>query len=77
MLRSDLCYCSDVYIFLKGRIIVEGDNDDKTRNKKLMFQNNVPFRSCISKINCAFINNADDFDVVMPIIPNFMELLYK
>ena len=42
-----------------------------------MFQNNVPFRSCISKINCAFINNADDFDVVMPIIPNFMELLYK
>ena len=77
MLRSDLCYCSDVYIFLKGRIIVEGDNDDKTRNKKLMFQNNVPFRSCISKINCAFINNADDFDIVMPIIPNFMELLYK
>ena len=77
MLRSDLCDCSDVYIFVKGRIIVEGDNDDETRNKKLMFQNNVPFRSCISKINCAFINNADDFDVVMPIIPNFVELLYK
>ena len=77
MLRSDLCYCSDVYIFLKGRIIVEGDNDDKTRNKKLIFKNNVQFRSCISKINCAFINNAEDFDIVMPIIPKFMELLYK
>ena len=77
MLRSDLCDCSDVYIFVKGRIIVEGDNDDETRNKKLMFQNNVPFRSCISKIYCTFINNADDFDIVMPIFPKFMELLYK
>ena len=54
MLRSDLCDCSDVYIFVKGRIIVEGDNDDETRNKKLMFQNNVPFRSCIS-INQLYI----------------------
>ena len=25
------------------------------------------FRSCISKINNAFINNAEDLDIVMPI----------
>ena len=34
MLRSDLCYYSHAYIVVKGRIIVERENDDKTRNKK-------------------------------------------
>ena len=45
MLRLDLCDYSDAYIVVKGRITVEGDNDDKTRNKKLIFKNNTPFRS--------------------------------
>ena len=47
MLRSDLCDYSDAYIAVKGRITVEEDNDDKTRNKRLIFKNNPPFRSCI------------------------------
>ena len=51
MLRLDVCDYSNAYIFLKGRKTVERDNDDKTRNKKLVFKNNAPFRSCISKIN--------------------------
>ena len=51
MLRSDLCNYSDAYIVVKGRITVEGDNDAKTRNKKLILKNNAPFRSCISKID--------------------------
>ena len=67
MLRSALCDYSDAYIVLKGRITVEGDNDNTTRNKKLIFKNNAPFKSCISKINNVFIDNAKHLDIVMPI----------
>ena len=56
---------SDEYIVIKGRITVEGDNNDKTRNKKLILRTNAPFRSCISKINSTFIGNAEDLDIVM------------
>ena len=51
MLRSDLCDNSDAYVIVKRRITVEGDNDDKTRNKKLTFKNNSLFRWFISKIS--------------------------
>ena len=44
MLRSDLCDNSGAYVIVKRRITVEGDNDDKTRNKKLTFKNNSLFR---------------------------------
>ena len=37
------------------------------RNKTLTFKNTAPFRSCISKINNTFIDNAEDLDIVMPI----------
>ena len=33
-----------------------------------MLKNNSLFRSCISKINKTFIDNAKDLDTVMPII---------
>ena len=66
MLRSDLYDYSDAYIVVKGRISVTGNNAANRRNKKLTFKNNAPFRSCISKINNAFINNAEDPDIVMP-----------
>ena len=36
------------------------------RNKKLTFENSPPFRSCISKINNTFTDNAEDFDIVTP-----------
>ena len=67
MVRSDLCDYSDAYITVKGKITVEGDNDDKTRNTKLFFKNDAPFRSGISKINNTFIDNAEHLDIVMPI----------
>ena len=67
MLKLDLCYYSDVYIVVKRAITGEGDDNDKTRNKKLIFKTNAPFRSCISKIDNTFINNAEDLDIVMPI----------
>ena len=49
MLRSDLCDCSDVYIVVKGRLSVTGTDNANRRNKKLIFKNNAPSRSCISK----------------------------
>ena len=64
-LKSDLLQYSDAYIAVKRTITVEGDHDDKIRNKKLIFENNALFRLCISKINNTFIDNPKDFDIVM------------
>ena len=50
---------------MKGTVTVERDDDDKAKNKKLIFKNNVLFRSCISKINNTFIDNAEEIDIVM------------
>ena len=36
------------------------------KNKAVAFKNNAPFINCISKINGAKIDNAEDLDVVMP-----------
>ena len=54
------------YIVVKGIINVTGTNANNRRNKKLTFKNNAPFRSCISKINNTFIDNAEDLDIAMP-----------
>ena len=59
MSRSGSNDYSDVYIVVKGKLIVKEDNDAKTRNKKLIFKNNAPFILCISKINNTTIGNAD------------------
>ena len=66
MLRSDLCDYSDAYIFVKGRTTVTNTNAANRRNKKLTFKNNGPLRSCISQINNAFVDNAEDLDIVIP-----------
>ena len=63
MPRSDLCDYSDAYIVVKGKIIVANPDND-AYDKKLVFKNNAPFVSCISKINK--IDNAEDLDIVMP-----------
>ena len=68
MLTSDLYDYSDAYFVVKGRRTFEGHNDVKTRNKKLIFKNNAIFRSCTSKINDIFIDNAEDFDIVMTVL---------
>ena len=38
----------------------------KKKNRPLALKNNVPFISCISKINGTLIENAEDLDIVMP-----------
>ena len=65
MLRSDLWDYSDTYVVVKGTTTVEGDDDNEKIDKKLSFKNNVPFRSCISKIMSAFVDNVEDLDIVM------------
>ena len=67
MLRSDFCDYSDAYLDVKGTTIVEGINDINKRNKNLSFKSNAPFRSCISKINNAYVGNAKDLDIAMAI----------
>ena len=41
-------------------------NDNAFSEKKLVFKNDAPFINCISKINGAKIDNAEDSDVVTP-----------
>ena len=65
ILRSDSCDFSDAYIVVKETITVEGENDAKTRNKRLIFKYNSSFRSCISKIYNKFIENAEDLVIVL------------
>ena len=42
MLRLDLCYYSNAYIVVKGRISVTGIHDANRKNKKLTLKNNTP-----------------------------------
>ena len=67
MLSSDLCDYSDVYIFVKGIATVNADERDRDEmNRQVILKDNAPFISCISKINGALIENAEDLDIVMP-----------
>ena len=66
MPRSDLCYYSNVYIVVKGTIVVTNPKNAK-KSKAVAFNNNAPFINCISKINGLQIYNAEDLDVVMPV----------
>ena len=72
MSRPDLSDYGDAYIVVKRRITVKRDNDDKTRNKKLIFKNNAPFRSCISKINNTVINNTDNAQGILILLCQFI-----
>ena len=62
MLRSDLC---NAYFVVKGRITVEGNGLNNQANKKLIFKNNAPLKSCISKTNSTFIDNLEDLGIVI------------
>ena len=66
MLQSDLCDYSDAYIVVKGITNVEGTNIRDRKNRSLAFKNNAPFISCITNINNALIENAEDLGIVMP-----------
>ena len=60
MLRSDLCDYNDAYIVVKGDITAEGAQNRDKYNRNLVLKSIAPFISCISKINGALIDNAED-----------------
>ena len=72
MIMSSLCDYAAAYILVKGTITITGawDNDAAKRvderNNGVIFKNGTPFVKCISKINDTDIDNAQDFDIVMP-----------
>ena len=63
---------SDAYILVKGTITVVGQQANDAviaadrNNKEVLFKNFAPFTKCISKINNADIDNAEDLDIVIP-----------
>ena len=54
-----------MYIVIKGTGSAAVTNGNKRKNRILIFNSNAPFRSCITKINSKFIDNAEDFDIAM------------
>ena len=47
------------------RFLAAVANKSYKAEKNFAFQNNVPFRSCISKINSTLIQKVEDLDTVM------------
>ena len=74
MFGSDLCDYSDAYIVVKSRKTDKDTYDANTKNKKRTFKNNVPFMSCISKINNKFMDIEEDLGIVMPMY-NLLEIV--
>ena len=64
--RLDLCDFRCTYIVVKETISVTDPNYDMTRN--YLLKNNVPFISCISKINNTLIDKAKDLNIVSILI---------
>ena len=82
MLKSGFYGYSDVYILVKGNIIIAGDAGPPARrtdvqliaarrtderNKEVVFKSFASFINCISEINNTEIDNTVDIDEVMPI----------
>ena len=55
-----------MYIVVKGAITVKGTDNANKKYKNLIFKNNAPFRSYISKINNTLVDNVENLDIVMP-----------
>ena len=66
MLRLDLCDYVGAYILVTGTITVTGNHPRDRQNRPLILKNNVPFISCITRINGELIEDADYLDIVMP-----------
>ena len=70
MVRLSLCDYSDVYILVKGSIIVNNTASAgaaaNNANEKVIFKNCSPFTNYISKINNTQVDNDEYIDIVMP-----------
>ena len=61
---------SDAYIVMEGTI--KGVNDIDKHNKSLISKSNIPFISCVPKINGTLIDNAEDLNLAVPMY-NFVK----
>ena len=46
--------------------MADNTNENNKAEKNVAFKTSAPFRSCISTINITLIDNAENFDTVMP-----------
>ena len=51
---------------VKRKITITNPNNNANFDRRLTLKNNVPFISCISKINGELVQHAEDLDIVMP-----------
>ena len=62
VIKSNLCYYSDPYIFVTGNITAIGGN----ANANVAFKNCAPFTRCVTHINDEHIETAENLDIIMP-----------
>ena len=71
MIRSSLCDYRDAYILVKGTITVTNTEAASVAvnntDKKVVLKYCAPFTSCITEINNAQSDYAEDTDLVMPV----------
>ena len=68
MIISNLYDYSDVYIVVKRTIdlLSAAANENDKAEKDVVFKNNGPFRSCMTKINNTLMENAEDLNIIIP-----------
>ena len=62
VIKSSLCDYSDPYILVTGNITATGGD----ANTRVAFKNCAPLTKCITHINDKHVDNADNFDIIMP-----------
>ena len=62
VIKSNVFGYSDAYVLVAGEITATGSNV----NTKVAFKNCAPFTKCVTHVNVEHVDNADDFDIVMP-----------
>ena len=71
-IESCLCDYSYAYILVTGDIAVKKRNNDDTNNiditqaTKVAFKNSAPFNKCRTEMNETFVDEADFFNITMP-----------
>ena len=65
MLRANFFDYSDTYIVIKETIDFGAAGNNAMTQKVIIFKNNTPFMSGVSKINNTFVDNAEDLDFLM------------
>ena len=64
MLKSDFFDYSKTYIVPKSIMTAEDTNANNETDQKVIFTNDAPFRSYISKINNIFIDNTKNLILI-------------